>query len=61
MPAIERNNIMSDYKEILEALRNLDFNTLSFEEKKDLLRSLRAHVFLLETDVSIDEALRNFG
>lgn len=52
---------MSNYKEILEALRNLDFNTLSFEEKKDLLRSLRAQVFLLETDVSIDEALRNMA
>ena len=47
---------MSNYKEIMEALSNLDFNTLSYEEKKDLLHSLRAQVFFLETDIEIDEA-----
>ena len=52
---------MSNYKEILEALRNLDFDTLSFKEKKELLSSLKAQVFFLETDVAIDEALENFG
>ena len=47
---------MSNYKEALEVLEDLDFRTLSLEEKKDLLGSLKAQVFLLETDVEIDEA-----
>lgn len=46
-----------NYKKILEALRDLDFDSLSLKEKKDLLGSLRAQVFLLETDVEIEEAL----
>ena len=45
-----------NYKKILEALRNLDFNTLTLEEKKELLDALRKHTFLLETDIEISEA-----